>query len=224
VTIADLPDNKPDLSDEVFEDLCWQASELLYSWSGRQFNGGCHSTVVLDTPPGASGSAYCWRDWEDPWVPRGARSVGSRVVASLPDAPVTSIEMVMVDGVELTTAEYIAELPAGLIHRVGGAEWPTGTRVTYSHGLMPPIGGQRAAVLLALELGRSWTGAKCNLPKRIESISREGITINLAVAMQGWRTGIWDIDAWLHSVNPSMMTRRASAWSPDALHTRRTTT
>lgn len=227
VTIADLPESRPAIDDDTWTDLCWQASELLYLWSGKQFPGEATSTVVLETSPGASGHSFCWRDWDEPWVPRGVRGIRDAVVARLPDAPVKSISQLTIDDTALTVdVDYFAELPAGLIWRTNHLAWPTDgtTRVTYTHGMAPPIGGKRAATLLALELGRSWTGAKCNLPRRIESVTREGISINLAVALQGWRTGIWDIDAWLHSVNPNMMSRRARAWSPDVTHARRTIT
>jgi len=225
ITVADLPESKPALDDDTWEDLCWQASEMLYVWSGRQYSGGCASTVVLDTPPGATGGACRYR-WVDPWLPRGDRGVREPVVAKLLDAPVTSIDTVQIGDIELIHGDdYDADLPVGMVWRTSRRTWPTdGTaRITYRHGLVPPIGGQRAATLLALELGKSWTGAKCNLPKRIETISREGLTVNLAVALQGWRTGIWDIDAWLLSVNPHMLSRRARAWSPDVVHTRRST-
>lgn len=222
-TIADLPDSRPTLDDDTWSDLLWQASELLYLWSGRQYSGGCTSTVVLDRPPGSHHAPY-WRRWEDPWIPRGLRRDRDQVVALLPDPPVTAVTEVTISDVALVAGtDYIAELPVGKVRRVGDTPWPTdGTaQITYAHGLAPPIGGQRAAVQLALELGKSWTGGKCNLPRRIESITREGITIGMVSSLQGWRTGIWDIDAWLSSVNPHMMTRRASAWSPDAIHARR---
>lgn len=228
ITLADLPDAKPALDDDVWEDLTWQASELLYTWSGRQYSGGCTSTVVLDTPAGAAGSATpCWH-WQDSWTPsRSDRGVRAQVVALLPDSPVTSIETVSIGDVELVAEDdYVAELPAGLVTRTGGLEWPAdGTaRITYTHGIMPPIGGQRSAALLAVELGKSWSGGKCRLPERVTNVSRQGLSYDLAGADSGWGTGIWSIDSWLLSVNPHKQSRRASAWSPDAAHARRVVT
>lgn len=220
VGLADLPEARPSLDDDTWTELCQQASEMLYLWSGKQYSGGCSSTVVLGTPPDASDVHPYWHYMGDPWAARGARCVGGSVVARLLDAPVTGITSVTRDG---TAVEYYVELPAGLIYRKDGHPWRYGTTITYEHGIAPPIGGKRAAVQLALELGKSWTGARCNLPQRVENITREGITIGLVSTLQGWRTGIWDIDAWLSSVNPHLFTRRASAWSPDAARVRRIT-
>lgn len=232
VTIADLPASRPTLDDDTWGDLLMQASEMLYVWSGRQFSGDCASTVVLEHPPGAEQHTMpFWRYWDGPWLPPWPawdyRGVRDEVVARLPDPPVTAISSLTIDDVEqVPDVDYIAELPAGLIWRTQFLRWPLdGTvKVSYTHGALPPIGGKRATVLLAVELGKSWAGQKCNLPRRIETIAREGINISLATSLGGWRTGIWDIDAWLDSVNPSRLSKRASAWSPDSPHARRVIT
>jgi hypothetical protein len=224
--LPDLPATKPTLDDATWDDLLWTASEMLYLWSGKQFSGDCVSTVVLETPPGAIGSA-CWRHWGNPWTLRGQWDTRESVVARLPGAPVTSIESVTIDDVvQVADVDYIAELPAGLIWRTQFRHWSDDgtTRITYHHGIAPPIGGKRSAVLLAIELGKSWSGEPCNLPKRLTSVTREGVTMTMATTLNGWRTGLWDVDAWLASVNPHMATRRASAWSPDVRHARRTIT
>lgn len=231
-TVADLPDTRPTLSDDTWDDLLWSASELLYLWSGKQFNGSAASMVTLTAPPDSSSDyELMWRGWGmspwgDPWVsPWGSRRGREQVVAKLPDAPVTGVSSVVLDSAELTPGvDYTLDLPAGLITLRDELCWDKGAQVTYTHGIAPPIGGKRAAVLLAIELGKSWTGQKCALPKRVETITREGLTIGMATTLNGWRTGLWDIDAWISSVNPHMMARRASAWSPDKLRARRTTT
>lgn len=225
-SLADLDawPNRPTLDDDTWEDLLWMASEMLYLWSGKQYSGGCESRVIFEFSSGCV-------NWLDATVPgalpvlQAQRGVRHRMVARLPDAPVTGITSVIVgNGTELTRGvDYTADYSSGLIRNLGAYGWPNGTTVTYNHGLLPPIGGMRACIALTIELGKMWTGGKCNLPKRVESISREGITIGLVSSLQGWRTGLWDIDAWLASSNPYMMPKRATAWSPDVPYGQRTT-
>ncbi len=215
---------RPALDDDTWEDLLWMSSEMLYLWAGKLYSGGCESRVIFEF------SSDCV-NWLDATVPgvlpvlQVQRGVRHQVVARLPDAPVTGISSVTApDGEEYVRGvDYSADYASGLIKRLDGKRWVNGTTVTYNHGLLPPIGGMRACVALTIELGKMWAGDKCNLPKRVESISREGITIGLVSSLQGWRTGLWDIDAWLASVNPYMMPKRATAWSPDVPYGRRTT-
>jgi hypothetical protein len=228
VSLVDLPSSKPALDDDTWDDLLWQASEMLYLWSGKQYSGGCSSTVVFEQPPGGADDSIMWRYLEDtwadwgywsPWGVQGVRGIGAKVVALLPDAPIT--EITAVTDADANPVDYLAELPAGVIRRQDGKPWGAGTTISYTHGIAPPIGGKRAAILLTTELAKSWTGAKCNLPKRIENVTRQGLSVSMATTE--WGTGIWDIDSWLRSVNPRGLMRRASAWSPDAARLRRAT-
>ena len=119
VVVEDLPSSRPSLDDDTWLDLAWQASEQLYTWSGRQYSGGCASTVVLDASRGSA--PPCWRYEADPWVSRGDRGIRAQVVALLPDSPVTSVDTVTIDGADLVAeVDYVAELPAGLVTRTGG--------------------------------------------------------------------------------------------------------
>jgi hypothetical protein len=223
-SLADLEawPNRPQLDDDTWEDLLWMASEMLYLWSGKQYSGGCRSTVELKFRERPAWDCMTVRHSVMGFAPG---SVRHQVVARLPDAPVTGIESVIApDGTEYVRGvDFTANYSTGIIEKISG-NWVGGTTATYTHGLLPPIGGMRAVIALTVELGKLWTGGKCNLPKRVESISREGITIGLVSSLQGWRTGLWDIDAWLASANPHMMPKRASAWSPDVPYARRITT
>ncbi|MDN5919193.1 MAG: hypothetical protein L0I76_29555 [Pseudonocardia sp.] len=226
----ELPEARPALTDEAWLELCWQASETLYSFSGRQFAGVCESTVVLDGPrrPGGRG----WPVWRpDGGWPVGAAPVRpvreGYVVVSLPDPPVTGIVSVTVDGTVF--ASWTVWLPAGQLERSDGRAWPLdgSTRVTYSHGIPPPTGGVRSATVLALELGKAAAGdGNCKLPKRITNMQREGVTVSLMDAGESadkQRTGLLDVDTWLATVNPHRLARRASVWSPDRPRTRKVT-
>jgi hypothetical protein len=89
--------------------------------------------------------------------------------------------------------------------------------VTYQQGKPVPVGGQIAAGLLACELAKAACGDKsCGLPQRVQSITRQGVTVAVLDAFDDidtGHTGIWLIDSWVASV-----TKRPRRWrvlSPD---------
>lgn len=231
---ADLPATRPALpgGDDEWAELCWQASELLYLLTGRQWAGEVESTVVLD-PPTAGARGQCWPVWRPSggWLgaPAPARPVREGyVVVSLPDPPVTGVEGVVIGGDPFT--EWTAWLPVGQLERSDGRAWPLdGTCVVrFRHGLAPPAGGVAAAVELTLELGKSRVAdGSCKLPRRITNIQREGVTVSLLDAgehLDEGRTGLLNVDLWIRSVNPNRLPRRARAWSPDQPRTRKVST
>lgn len=223
-TVADLPEKRPDLTDDTYEDLLWQASETLYQLSARQFSGGCSSTAVVggrwrDSGPG--GPAERWADSTLAYIRCGR---GRPRVVYVPGGPVTEVVSVTVGGVAVG---FDADLSVGRVWLTSGKGFPTdgSAAITYRHGLAPPIGGQRSAVMLALELAKAWVGdTKCKLPRRVESIQREGVTIgllnNLEMLDKG-RTGLVEVDSWLAAINPMRMTARPTVWSPDRVRARR---
>ena len=86
-----------------------------------------------------------------------------------------------------------------------------GVTVDYSYGMLPPKAGILAASTLANELllllgeGRT-PGAECRIPERVRSISREGISFDMIDPqefMDDGRTGIWEIDLFIRTANPS---------------------
>lgn len=228
--LTDLPESvSSTLEEKDAEALLWMASELLWAMSGRQFSGGCESTVTLQERP--SGCSWVGTNWPPldgayyGWPLPGGRAGGSgkRVVA-LPDPPVTAVTSVLIDG---DAVEYTAHLPVGHLARKDGGTWPLdGTlAVSYRHGIAPPIGGQRAAILLATELGLAYANdSACKLPQRLQTVSREGVTVSFQDSFESLdknRTGIWAIDAWIASVNPTGMSRRARVWTPGLARARR---
>lgn len=96
-----------------------------------------------------------------------------------------------------------------------GAQWDyfcdqKGITVTYSYGMMPPKAGVLAAQTLANELlilmGEGRSGAECRIPERVRSVSREGISFDMIDPqefMDDGRTGIWEIDLFIRTANPS---------------------
>lgn len=158
--------------------------------AGEWFNMGC----------GCAGACSC--------------SAGGSNVIRLP-GPVVEVTEVMLDGVVLSPDEYRVMYGRNLV-RVDG-DWPAcqdlnadpseeGTfQVTYRKGLAVPIGGQIAAGLLAQEFAKAYCrDDSCQLPQRIQTVTRDGVTVTLMDNFQDLKeggTGIWSIDNWVASVN-----------------------
>lgn len=129
--------------------------------------------------------------------------------------PVSSIEEVVVDGELLYPSDYRLDSHS-LLQRLDGRGWPAcqnldlpstepGTwRINYLWGLPVPEGGLVAAGVLASEMAMALCNdSACKLPQRIQSVTRQGITVTMLDAFEDvneGRTGIWLVDAWVASV------------------------
>jgi hypothetical protein len=202
------------------------ASDILWSASGRRWrNVQASETVTLDIPDGCgcyptSWTSSVWRygyGWPiltDPGRPNRVR---------LPRPDVTAITAASVAG----TAFDSYRRSGNWAIRTDGRGWPLSntTLITYQFGRRVPSAGNLAAILLATELGKAMAGKACQLPARVTSVTRQGISFNalesLEVLKEGL-TGIHAIDAWLRAVNPKGTTQQAQVWSPDLIEMRRT--
>jgi hypothetical protein len=143
--------------------------------------------------------------------------------------PVASIEEVRIDGTALDPINYRVDNHSLLV-RLDGAGWPPcqdmsgdstadeGTwQVTYLQGVEVPMGGQVAAGLLACELLKAATGDRsCQLPQRVQTISRQGVTVTMLDSfddLEKGRTGIWSVDSWVASVTKPL--KGGSVYSVD---------
>ena len=141
--------------------------------------------------------------------------------------PVDSIVDVEIDGQTLASSAYRLDNRYWLV-REDGEQWPTcqdlakplgedGTwAVTFKTGTPVPKGGQLAARVLACEMAKAALGRECELPQRVQSVTREGVSIAVLDSFEGLesgRTGIWLVDSWVTSVTKSP--RRARVLSPD---------
>ena len=76
--------------------------------------------------------------------------------------------------------------------------------IAYDYGREVPIGGQLAAGVLACELAKAaCRDSSCALPQRIQSITRQGVTVAVLDAfddIDSGHTGIWLIDSWVSSI------------------------
>lgn len=144
--------------------------------------------------------------------------------------PIVSVSSVRIDGDVVPPEEYQV-LYGRLLVRLDGTPWPScqnlltdasneGTfEVVYSRGVDVPKGGQIAAGILACELAKAACGdADCQLPQRIQTVTRQGLTVGIVDAFQGLndaRTGIWLIDSWTSSVRGPTAKPKAGVRSPD---------
>lgn len=125
-----------------------------------------------------------------------------------------SVVSVKIDGEILMPSAYVLE--GDTLYRVDGDYWPLsqnldkptsmpGTfEIEYIKGLNVPEGGQLAAGILACEFAKAAMGdANCQLPERVTSITRQGVSVAVMDQfedLEKGHTGIWLVDSWVVSV------------------------
>lgn len=203
---------------EMFETM---AAEYLWRWTGRAL-GLCEVTINpcrQDCTEGQS-SFYGGGPFRgsSPWTPvlvqgrwlnigcgHCGDSCGCAGDASLRiPGPVDSLVRVVEDGVEVDPA-VLGIYNNSFITRSDGKAWsPCGLEITYRRGTAVPVGGQTAAGILAVELAKAaCSDNTCQLPKRVQTVTRQGVTIAMLDSFDDidkGHTGIWLIDSWLASM------------------------
>ena len=146
---------------------------------------------------------------------------------SLP-SPIGEIIEVEIEGVVLSPEAYEFS-GSRWLHRTDGLSWPTwqnlalppgspGTwSVTYMKGIEVPAGGRIAAGVLALEIMKALCNdGTCQLPQRVQTITRQGVSMAMMDDFDGLdqgRTGIWLVDSWVASITGPR--RGGTVLSPD---------
>lgn len=238
-TPDDVPERwRGDLSTDQWEGWLLTASEILFNLSGQQWSGvGCtYAAELRGRPPepgsgawpyyrtwglGATGPGYWW--WNSfvgfAWFPQYVGPQPMPYAVKLPHDQVAEIESVTINGALFSAWQLVR---GSWLERTDGDRWDKfldTTVVTYLYGIAPPQGGVEACVKLAIEMMKYETGdATCVLPRRITSMTRQGVSIAVIDPMKFLdigRTGVYGVDLWLVSVNPKNRRRRARVWSPD---------
>lgn len=230
------------------------ATSLLWNWTGRVFGlcevsvRPCRKDCAPSTYQGYAGvpsPQYANR----PFLPvlidgeflnvrcsRGCGACGCRITPEIGlPGPVDSIVEVKLDGEILDPSSYRVDNRYWLV-RTDGHSWPTCQdlaldvtepntwEVTYLWGTPVPPAGQLAAAILACEMAKAALGRDCSLPQRVQSVTREGVTVAILDSFEGLeagRTGIWLVDSFVTSVTNAP--RRSRVLSPD-LNARRSRT
>lgn len=203
------------------------AVSIMWSLSGRQF-GVCPVLARPCPSPcliAGHGSWLGGPGWYPVWsgdtgwrnVSCGCDTVNCSAVGPsvvhLP-GPVVEINEVTIDGAVLDPSNYALE--AGRLYRRNGAHWPrqdllsplgeVGTwSVDYDQGIPVPAGVGVLVGILTLEFLNACSGGKCRLPRRVTSVTRNGVSYQMVDPTDIYaagKTGLSEVDLWLSSVNP----------------------
>lgn len=224
------------------------SSAILWEATGRQFGNcpvtlrGCRKDC--QTFPGwlpwwdSVSSVSAW-GWPYPslidglWFNLACGQCGDSCSCSsyssitLPE-PVVDIVAITVDGVALSPGVDYVTYDNQEIIRVGG-EWPrcqdwtvTGGPGTWvieaSFGAPVPPGAAMANGVLACEIAKSCAGQACDLPERVTSVTRQGVSFTVndpKEFLDNGLTGLYIPDRFIRTYNPSGIQDRARAWNPD---------
>lgn len=215
---------------------------VLWAATGRRF-GLCTQTIrpcwqqqaplYQSFPVGYYGEGY----WTLLGVAGGVQAIGGCACgpacqcspSQLALPPVAdAITDVSIDGVSLPASSY--QLQRGYLVRMDGQAWPIGQdlgtplgqpntwSVTYGQGEPVPVELNDAAGIYACEIGRAITGGTCQLPNRVQSVTRQGVEIQYVSPddyLEKGLTGYDLVDIVIKAVNPKGLQQRPHVLSPD---------
>ena len=226
---ASLSDLRQELVDDVGEIKSLEAldfaSHVLWSLSGRLYGPVRVTTEAYDTRTSLAQGSRVYPIFMD-GVPYNVSTCSSCSCSGcgvfhrtrLRGYPVRSIIDVWAEGKLLSRDDYVLldNSVLGLTNVAACAAQCLVVKYAYGSGIPP--GGKNAAVKLAEELLESSRGGDCSLPERVTSVSRQGMSWTLLDPqdfLESGRTGIYEIDLMLASLNPARALARPRVFSPD---------
>jgi len=209
-----------DVTDKTPEQLAaaqQAAIQMLWSYGGRHV-GRC-TYVESYWPPCASGCGGPWKSSDGHWHNGNLHDCCRILLAQQPPAEILSVNEW---GTVLDPEAYALD---GAYLRRRGACWScvddcTDPPVTVEYTAGFPLPGTTGLAVgeVACEILHAMEGGLCKLPSRAISITRQGVTVQLAsvddLTKQN-RLGLPLADAWLQLVNPNALTTRSKVFSPD---------
>lgn len=236
----------PAISTEQIEQATQMATDLLWALSGRRFGtravldrpASQQPTYYLREIPSFLMSIWGYnRGWPYDSDPRTGQLSVRQIIELQRD--VISVESINIYPGPNVTDPFLPDggglLPQAnwrfegnwLVRQDGGG-WPQTQnliaefgqpdtwQIAYTRGVTPPMQGQRAAGLLALEFGKFILGIKgCKLPLNVTTVTRSGVTITRDILAAIKTTGISEVDQWVGITNPNSLQSPPRIWSPD---------
>lgn len=220
ITAADLSDPEHEMAPLIAE----AASFILFKRSGQKYPGVQSVTEWY----GRRGTS-CWSCSSLSLYTDGSGNViyphGHRFYGSDPEAlrtrgrPIVSVESVESAAGVLDPSEYKVS-NNGVIYRTSGRwNFDTGVTVSYTYGMNPPSAGRLAAILLGDEMLLAYTDPDgCSLPERLTNVTRQGLSFSLQdleASLSAGNIGIYEVDLFLSTVNPTRALAKPRVFSPD---------
>lgn len=206
-----------DYDSEVLDAAHAGAQLILGRFLGGRF-GVCHTTEQYRAPM----SAGCQHPihWED--GQRWRRNLSGSCAVLLARSPVRNVTEVRLDGVVLDPDEWMIDM--NRLVRVGQCwPWiadsqPPRIEIDYSYGLDPPPMSELALGEIACELLAAWEGRDCGLASNVVSVTRQGVTQQLAapdILNDQGLLGLPISDMLIRSLNPDGLKRKPVVRSVD---------
>jgi hypothetical protein len=168
---------------------------------------------------------------------RGLNCCGATCEVMLPRT--VSITSVLVDNAAVDPGAYRVDNGSFLV-RTDGACWPQcqdmdknpGPGVTDTFvvngvfGQPVPQEALDACSLLACEIGKAIKGGACRLPQRMQSLTRQGVSVQFPAVnsyLDRGLTGLYEVDQLVVQLNPGRLTQSPKVYSIDTSPLTRTT-
>lgn len=181
-----------------------EVTDLVWALTGRRFPGVCEVTRSICQP------CSCHRD------PCCCGLIEKVDLGSL--FPVNDVIEVVIDGAAVDPTvwrvdgwRWLVRLDDDVWPRCVDLRDPEGFQVTWTYGRNPPSYLRTGAARYAAEVAASCIpGAACNLPQRVTSVVREGVTyvvLDSAKYLSEGRTGFLTLDLAIETANRAKRAR-----------------
>lgn len=205
---------------QMFQDMAafflWRATGDIYGLCERTYRP-CRRNCDGSFGFGFGTPFVPWRI-NDQWVNIGcnrcAGECGCGMISEIRLDNVHAVTALRIDGLDQDPSGTVAVYNRSRIVRIDGESWPAcqnlgqldgvGTWfITIEQGYPVPPGGNLMAGILACEFAKACVqDDSCRLPRRIQTLTRQGVTIGFQDAFEGLvnlRTGIFEIDAFIEA-------------------------